>query len=240
MQRLDKFVAGQTALSRREVRQLVRKGLITVNGAPASAADCRIDEETDRVAVNGEEIAYQQYVYIMLHKPQGVLSASRDPKAKTVVDLVPEALWRKGLFPAGRLDKDTEGFVLLTDDGALAHRLLSPRSHVPKTYEAILERQPSDQDIEAFQNGLTLQDGTKCKPAGLRILEQGARPRVEVVLCEGMYHQIKRMFETLGNRVIYLKRTAMGGVLLDENLGLGQCRAMLHKEVEKLLEQKPE
>ena len=234
--RLDKFFASQLLLTRKEVKMAVNKGLIQVNGETAKISDMKIDPNTDIIEFAGQNVSYKEHIYIMLNKPQGVVSATNDRVHRTVLDLVPPELFRKGLFPAGRLDIDTEGFVLLTDDGDFAHRILSPKKHVPKTYEAVIDQPVGEDDIAAFSDGLTLSDGTVCMAAALRILKEGDRPLVEIVLREGKYHQIKRMFEARGKRVLSLKRTRIGGLSLDSDLAPGACKEILHKERNKILE----
>jgi len=195
----------------------------------------RIDAENDCVTLDGEEICYKKHIYIMLNKPQGVVCSTKDGLSPTVLSLVPENLMRNGLFPAGRLDKDTEGFVLLTDDGELSHKMLSPKSHVPKLYYVELLNEVENDYGEKFKKGIKFQTGEKCLPAEIYFIEENDHA-CYVVLHEGMYHQIKRMFETLGNKVQFLKRLQIGGLHLDDNLALGQCMEILHKNVEKLLE----
>ncbi len=238
--RLDKFFSSQSLASRKEVRTLVKNGRITINGEPANSADQAVDPQMDKILLDGQTVSYQEYIYLMMNKPQGVVSATEDNHCRTVLDLVPPALWRKGLFPAGRLDKDTVGFVLLTDDGDFAHRILSPKKHVTKTYEAVVSAPITPEDIAAFETGLTLSDGTVCMRASLSVLEEGEAPLVKVVLREGKYHQVKRMFEARGKRVLSLKRTMIGGLPLDSSLPPGGCRAMLHKELLEILESQSE
>lgn len=232
--RLDRFVSSQRSdLSRSDVKELCRRGRVTVNGVTAKRSDISVDEEKDSVAVNGEPVTYRKHVYIMLNKPQGVLCATKDRLTETVLELIPPELRRDGLFPAGRLDKDTEGFVLITDDGELAHRMLSPKSHVPKTYFVRLE-QPLDPSLkERFAQGLTIDGGELCLPAELIPEENACECRL--VLHEGKYHQVKRMFQVCGNRVTYLKRIRIGALPLDPELPLGGCLEILHKDVDKLL-----
>lgn len=234
--RLDKFFSSQSLASRKEVRTLIKAGRIMVNGQPALSPEQPVEPARDSIRLDGAEIAYQEHIYLMMNKPQGVVSATEDGHCRTVLDLVPPELWRKGLFPAGRLDKDTVGFVLLTDDGDFAHRILSPKRHFPKTYEAVISAPVDSADIAAFEAGLPLADGTVCRPAGLSVLKVGEQPLVRIVLHEGKYHQIKRMFEARGKRVLWLKRTMIGGLALDEALPAGGCRAILHKELLKILE----
>lgn len=233
--RLDKFFSSQSLASRKETAKLVRQGRVLVNGVPAKAADQKITPGCDRVSLDGEELSFQKHVYLMLHKPAGVVSATQDSRYPTVLDLVPPELFRRGLFPAGRLDRDTEGFVLLTDDGEFAHDILSPRRHVPKEYEAVLDAPVGDAEVEAFAGGMTLESGEVCKPAGLCVLPQGDGRMVRVTLVEGKYHQIKRMFGALGRKVEYLKRTKIGGLPLDENLPKGSCKALSSREVSAII-----
>ncbi|MBR6338390.1 MAG: rRNA pseudouridine synthase [Ruminococcus sp.] len=221
--RLDKFISSQrTDLSRNDVKALVKKGLVTVDGQTVKKSNVHIDENTARVTVNGEEIAYRQFLYLMLNKPQGVVCSTKEGACPTVIDIIPEEYRRPGLFPAGRLDKDTEGFVLLTDDGQLAHRMLSPVSHVPKRYFVRLEKPCEPRYKDAFENGMTIDGGEKCLPAEIVFLDNDNE--CEVVLHEGKFHQIKRMFEALDNRVIYLKRTMIGSLPLDDTLPLGEVK----------------
>ncbi len=232
MQRLDKLVASQGTESRSEARRCIWSGKVTVDGTVCRDPSAKVDPERRRIAVAGRVLRYRQYRYIMLNKPPGILCVSRDPKVKTVVDLVPEPLRTKGLFPAGRLDKDTVGLVLLTDDGAYAHRLLSPRHHVEKCYHALVDGAVLPEHIDLFRKGTGLEDGTLCRPAGLRVLEDGVHPLAEVVITEGRYHQVKRMFAAVGRHVLWLKRVSIGGLALDEKLEEGECRELTETEKE--------
>lgn len=237
LERIDKLIASQGALTRSDARRLIKSGAVTVNGAAVRDAGQKADPETDQITVSGQPFLIVKRLYLMLDKPAGVVSASRDPKQKTVIDLVPAALRRDGLFPAGRLDRDTTGFVLITDDGDFAHRILSPKQHIPKTYLARLARPVDGRSIEAFRSGLVLADGTRCMEAGLRIWEDGETPLAEVVLREGKYHQIKRMFAALGNEVTALRRVKMGGLPLDETLGPGGCRRITAEELVRITQE---
>lgn len=230
-QRLDKLIASQGKLSRSDVKKLIKSGRVTVDGAVPKAADIKVDAEKAEIAVDGRVLNYKKHIYIMLNKPRGVISASEDKTQKTVVDLVPPELYRDGLFPAGRLDSDTVGFVLITDDGDFAHRILSPKNHIMKTYHATLKAPLTESDIYRFENGIELSDGTLCLEAEVRMLEGTAEPTAEVKICEGKYHQVKRMFAALGNKVLYLKRVRMGGLDLDESLEEGQCREITAEEM---------
>ena len=231
--RLDKIIAAQGEYSRKDVKKLAQRGAITINGKVVKKSEEKIDPDRDIVCINGKKLMLRTHVYLMLNKPQGVVSASRDNRDKTVVDLVPPEFARKGLFPAGRLDKDTTGFVLITDDGDLAHRILSPKNHVSKTYIAVLDKPIRDEHIGIFAEGMTIDGQEECKPALLsREPEWPVQPAVRVVLQEGMYHQIKRMFAALGMEVTALRRISMGGVWLDPALGDGECRELTPEELE--------
>lgn len=234
-ERLDKYIAGRTTLTRSEIKALVRQGRVLVNGCPAGAPEQRVGPG-DQVMADGRELPAQAHLYLMLNKPQGVVSATRDDRLPTVLDLVPPELRRKNLFPAGRLDKDTEGFVLLTDDGALAHRMLSPRSHVPKVYHAEIDRPVTPEMEAAFTQGMALGE-ERCLPAGLLVLRPGPPALVQVTLREGMYHQIKRMFGAFGAAVLSLRRVQIGGLPLDGALPPGGCRPLSAAEIDRLLEQ---
>lgn len=227
--RLDKFIANQKNLTRSQVKELIKQKAVAVNGQTAKSGDMKIFPGKDRIIIQGEEIIYRKYLYIMLNKPQGVVSSTRDGLSPTVLSLVPDELKRDGLFPAGRLDKDTVGFVLLTDDGDLAHRMLSPRSHVPKRYYCQLESPYEESYEERFREGIILSDGTECLPA--EIAPGDVPNSAFITLHEGMFHQVKRMAEAVGNRVVFLKRVQIGGLRLDENLPLGECRELSPEEV---------
>lgn len=234
MERLDKILASQGTLSRRDVKEMIKKGRITLNGAVVKDSSVKIDENTDTVFVDGVQVILKKHIYIMLNKPQGVVSASDSETDKTVVDLVPDYLYRKGLFPAGRLDKDTTGFVLITDDGDFAHKILSPKNHIFKTYIAELEHSLAESDIKSLENGITLGDGTVLKEARVEVIEQSDKPLVKIMICEGKYHQVKRMFAATGNKVVSLHRSKMGELDLDENLKPGECREITAQELIKI------
>lgn len=223
MERLDKILANTGRWSRKEVRELVRTGRVSVDGTVARTPE----EKHDLGAwfqVDGQTISGERLVYLMLHKPAGLVSATEDPREPTVLSLLPQHLQRVGLFPAGRLDKDTEGLLLLTNDGPLAHRLLSPKRHVDKLYYVQVEGRLDDGDAAAFQQGVTLEDGLVCLPAGLEILEDGEAGLV--TLWEGKYHQVKRMLASRGKPVRYLKRLSMGPLTLDPALAPGEWRPL--------------
>lgn len=231
MERLDKLLAGTGKWSRREVKALVRQGLVRVDGRLAASAEDKLDPAAAVVTVAGETISLCRFTYVMLHKPAGVLTATEDRKQPTVLDLLPPELRRIGLAPVGRLDKDTEGLLLLTNDGELAHRLLSPKYHVDKRYLARVDGELSAADAEAFACGMTLGDGLECLPAGLEVLPD----RVCIVtLREGKFHQVKRMLAARGAPVLYLKRLSMGPLTLDDSLAAGAYRLLRAEEISAL------
>ncbi len=231
MERLDKLLAGTGKWSRREVKALVRQGLVRVDGRLAASAEDKLDPAAAIVTVAGETISLCRFTYVMLHKPAGVLTATEDRKQPTVLDLLPPELRRIGLAPVGRLDKDTEGLLLLTNDGELAHRLLSPKYHVDKRYLARVDGELSAADTEAFARGMTLGDGLECLPAGLEVLPD----RVCIVtLREGKFHQVKRMLAARGAPVLYLKRLSMGPLTLDDSLAAGAYRLLRAEEISAL------
>lgn len=231
MERLDKLLAGTGKWSRREVKALVRQGLVRVDGRLAASAEDKLDPAAAIITVAGETISLCRFTYVMLHKPAGVLTATEDRKQPTVLDLLPPELRRIGLAPVGRLDKDTEGLLLLTNDGELAHRLLSPRYHVDKRYLARVDGELSAADTEAFARGMTLGDGLECLPAGLEVLPD----RVCIVtLREGKFHQVKRMLAARGAPVLYLKRLSMGPLTLDDSLAAGAYRLLRAEEISAL------
>lgn len=231
MERLDKLLAGTGKWSRREVKALVRQGLVRVDGRLAASAEDKLDPAAAIITVAGETISLCRFTYVMLHKPASVLTATEDRKQPTVLDLLPPELRRIGLAPVGRLDKDTEGLLLLTNDGELAHRLLSPKYHVEKRYFARVDGELSAADAEAFARGMTLGDGLECLPAGLEVLPD----RVCVVtLREGKFHQVKRMLAARGAPVLYLKRLSMGPLTLDDSLAAGAYRLLRAEEISAL------
>ncbi len=231
MERLDKLLAGTGKWSRREVKALVRQGLVRVDGRLAASAEDKLDPAAAIITVAGETISLCRFTYVMLHKPAGVLTATEDRKQPTVLDLLPPELRRIGLAPVGRLDKDTEGLLLLTNDGELAHRLLSPKYHVDKRYLARVDGELSAADTEAFARGMTLGDGLECLPAGLEVLPD----RVCIVtLREGKFHQVKRMLAARGAPVLYLKRLSMGPLTLDDSLAAGAYRLLRAEEISAL------
>ena len=231
-ERLDKLLSSTGRWSRKEVKELVRQGRVWADGRPAARPEEKYDQHTVRLRLDGEEVDCAPFVYLMLHKPAGLLTATEDKRQKTVLDLLPPELRRRGLFPVGRLDKDTTGLLLITDDGILAHELLSPKKHVDKVYLARVEGQVDNSDVAALAGGMVLGDGTKCLPAGLEPLEDGGR--CLVTLREGKYHQVKRMLAARGKPVLELKRLSMGALVLDEGLKPGEWRFLTTEEQAEL------
>ena len=234
LQRLDKIIASTGRWSRREVKNLVRQGRVLVDGVPARSAEDKADPETADIAVNGESITYRRYTWVMLNKPAGYLSATEDGRGPTVLDLLPPELRRQNLFPVGRLDKATEGLLLLTHEGGLAHELLSPRHHVDKVYYVRTAGRLTEEDCRAFASGMTLDDGLACLPAGLEILSAGEESEAHVILREGKFHQVKRMLAARGKPVLYLERIKMGNLTLDRDLPRGSFRFLRPEELESL------
>ena len=230
--RLDKYLAETAQCTRSEAKNLLAKGRVQVNGTVCKKGDTQL-KAGDVVAVDGQPLQYQQYVYIMLNKPEGVVSASTDKRDTTVVDLVGDAYPRRQLFPAGRLDKTSTGFVLLTDDGGFAHDILAPKRHVSKTYTVVLDTPLTEEMCAGFAAGVTLADGTALSPAQVKALSQD-RLTVQVVLKQGVYHQIKRMFGVYGAGVNGLHRDAIGSLGLDPDLAPGQWRELSLEEVSKI------
>jgi len=238
-QRLDKILSHSGYGTRREIKKLVKNDAVRVNGVTVRDGGMQVDWRHDVIEVHGKQVMYRKFIYIMMNKPQGVVSATEDARERTVVDLLSEEYRRFHPFPAGRLDKDTEGLLLLTNDGKLAHRLLSPRMKVPKTYYAEVEGEVTDGDMAAFAEGVKLDDGYVTMPAALRLISYGrlsGNPvsHVELTITEGKYHQVKRMFLAVGKRVMYLKRTAMGPLRLDESLIPGSYRELDEREIAQL------
>lgn len=229
-ERLDKILSGQNIATRSESKKLALKGLLTVNGKITKRSDIKVDPEKDEIMVKGEIITYKKHLYIMMNKPAGILSASRDRNAETVIDMLPKTLRRNGMFPAGRLDKDTTGFVLLTDDGELSHKILSPKNHVYKLYQVTCDRELTEEDSARFAAGINSGEDAFL-PAAMK-LTGGCTALVEI--CQGKYHQIKRMFHAVGAEVSALKRLRIGGLYLDDDLAYGEYRELTAKEIEKL------
>lgn len=233
-ERLDKLVASQGLLSRSDVKTLIKTGAVCINGVSVKDSSVKVSYD-DNITVDGQPLLQKKHTYIMLNKPQGVVSASEDKRDKTVVDILPDGLKRKNLFPAGRLDKDTTGFCLITDDGDFAHRILAPTHHVDKTYIAqVSGKVDYEKAKNSFSEGVVLADGTVLLSAQLELLEDSDEPVFKVIIKEGKYHQIKRMFLTLGVSVVALKRIAIGGLALDESLALGEARSITEEELKSI------
>lgn len=231
MERIDKVLASQNYGSRKQVHKLIKSGSVQINGSFCTKIDTKINPETDLIEVDGKKVRYSRFLYIMLNKPRGVVSASRDKNAKTVLDLLPAEYKRKGIFPAGRLDKDTEGLILITDDGEFAHKMLSPSQKVYKTYYARLDGEVTQEAVSRFRQGILFEDGTQCLPARLTVCTDKHSAYVQI--CEGKFHQVKKMFCACGLHVSYLKRLAVGGLKLDEALRPGESKIL--SECEKQL-----
>ncbi len=239
LKRLDKLLALNCNLSRKEARHLIKDGKVSVNGRTVLRAEELINTEEDSIDVKGTSFTIKDHIYIMMNKPRGVISATSDPRKETVIDRVPDELRRRSLFPCGRLDRDTTGLLIITDDGEMAHKIMSPAHHVYKTYIACLEQALSGEDIAKLEEGITLGDGTVCLPAKVKAFTNSDDiPCAEISIREGKYHQVKRMFAALGNKVTDLQRIAIGSLSLDEKLPEGGCRELLPEEIEMLFTDK--
>ena len=232
MERLDKFLASQNVGSRKDVQKLIRTKSVCVNGELCTKPETKIDENTDTVTVNGQAVNYRKHIYIMMNKPSGVVSATTDNHDKTVIDILPKEYQRKGLFPAGRLDKDTEGLLIITDDGDFAHRMLSPKKHVEKTYIAKLDKPVTNETIKCFEDGIIFADGTECMPAKLEIVSDCDEMTAKVTICEGKFHQVKKMFLCCGINVVHLQRISIGNLYLDSKLPIGSCKLLTNLDKE--------
>lgn len=231
LQRLDKIIASQLNISRTNAKTDIRNGFVSVDGVTVKDPALSYSPEKANITYKGQAVNFKEYVYIVMNKPKGVLSASSDKNRKTVVDLVPSELKRPNLSPVGRLDKDTTGLLLITDDGQFAHKVISPKSDIKKVYEAVLDNEIPQSAVEQFARGVVLADGTKCLPARLQILS----PLVaKVEIREGKYHQIKRMFGVVGLGVNGLKRISIGKFVLPTELEEGQCRELTQEELQKI------
>ena len=234
--RLDKCLADCGLGTRSEVKSLLKAKRITVNGKVVTNGKVQVNPETDEILFDGEKIQYEEFVYIMMNKPKGVVSATEDNLHKTVLDLINPLYFKKGVFPVGRLDIDTHGLLLLTNDGELAHRLLSPKKHVTKIYQARVEGVMTEEDAVAFEKGIVLSDGTECMPARLDILSTAQDESiVQIHLKEGKFHQVKRMVKAFGKTVVDLQRLTMGPLKLDESLALGESRPLTEEELQSLM-----
>lgn len=235
VQRLDKIISNLGYGSRKEIKAIARKGLIEVDGVIVKDSSMNVDPEKSVIKINGEEIFYREYIYLMMNKPDGVISATHDNRDETVIDLLEIDHQAFDPFPVGRLDKDTVGLLLLTNDGELNHRLISPKWKVDKVYYAKIDKKVTEKDVEAFKKGITLDDGYVCKEAKLEILnasDEGSE--INLTIQEGKFHQVKRMFEAVDKKVVYLKRIEFGGLSLDEELEEGEYRELTEAELAQL------
>ena len=246
--RLDKFLCDSLNITRKEAKEAIKKGKVTINGEIVKKPESKLDAEDDQVELEHQPVIFEQFHYLMLHKPQGVVSATKDDHDKTVLDLIHENFKDK-LFPVGRLDKDTEGLLILTDDGMLAHELLSPKKHVDKTYYAVTDGCMTKEDVQRFADGLEIGEKNPTMPAKLEILStrkveeteleqypSGWSSEIQLTIKEGKFHQVKRMTETVGKKVVYLKRISMGVLTLPDDLKKGECRQLTAEEEKRLKE----
>jgi len=229
--RIEKLAAS-VAMTRKEFKKAMSQGRVTVNGVYKKGGSVDINPDTDMVELDGKRIVYTEFVYIMLHKPAGVISATEDPRQQTVIDILPEKYKKYALFPVGRLDIDTEGLLLITNDGQTAHKLLTPNKNVFKTYFVITDEEVTREDADRMQEGILLDDGYMTKPAIVRVYDDKTHSSISIT--EGKFHQVKRMYAAVGKKVLYLKRTEFGGLCLDESLEKGECRELTEAEVEKI------
>lgn len=234
MERLDKVLSNLGIGSRKEVKAVIKKGLVRIDNEIIKDSNKQIDPKSCRIFVNNEEIKYRKYIYLMMNKPDSVISATFDERDSTVIDLLEDKDMVFDPFPVGRLDKDTVGLLLITNDGELNHRLISPKHHVPKVYYAEVNMPLSKKDMDAFKEGIVLDDGYKSLPGELEILESGNESSCRVTIYEGKYHQVKRMFNSLGGEVTYLKRLSFGSLKLDEKLDEGEYRELTAEELKTL------
>lgn len=230
-QRLDKVLGNFGYGTRKEIRQAVKDGVVKVDGVVAKDSAMHVDPKSSIIEICGEVLNYREFIYIMMNKPDGVVSATYDNKLRTVIDILPDEFRCFELFPVGRLDIDTEGLLVLTNDGQMAHELLSPRKHVSKKYYALIEGKVASEDVALFSQGVILDDGYKTLPGDLTILKSDDLSEIELVIYEGKFHQVKRMFEAVGKRVKYLRRIEMGRLKLDETLDAGACRELTPDEI---------
>ena len=230
MERIDKIIATQTGYSRKEVKELIRQKRVLVNNEIVSKSEIKVDCENDEIIVDGEKLNIKKYIYLILNKPKGYISATEDKNMKTVLDLVPNEYLHRKLFPAGRLDKDTTGMMIITDDGEFAHNILSPKKHIKKLYNVTIDISMNQEMVDGFKNGVVLNDG-ECKSAILKITGNNTGL---VTLTEGRYHQIKRMFGCYGAKVIELERVGMGNLELPMDLGIGECRELTKNELKSI------
>lgn len=233
MIRLDKYLSDMGIGTRAEVKKYIRQGRVKLDDQVIKTPEIKLDEKIQHVFFDGQAVTYKEYEYYMLHKPAGVVSATTDVKDKTVIDLITDSK-RKDLFPVGRLDKDTEGLLLITNDGDMAHRLLAPKKHVDKVYYAKVAGIVTQEDVEIFKKGMEIGKGEVAKPSILKIIYSGEVSEIELTIQEGKFHQVKRMFHSVGKEVLYLKRISMGSLKLDSTLPKGAYRMLTREEVEQL------
>ena len=232
-ERLDKLISSQSMMTRSDASKLIRSGVVTINGTAVKNTSFKADPDVDTIMINNEKFVYKKYIYIMMNKPDGIVSASRDPKEKTVIDIIPDHMKRPNMFPAGRLDKDTTGFVLITDDGDFAHNILSPKHHIDKTYLAETDCIIEDHFLEDMRNGMILGEDQLLE-AEIDLVENTGNPVYRIVLREGKYHQIKRMIGSTNAVLLSLRRIQMGNLPLDENLAPGECRELSKEEITQI------
>lgn len=233
-QRLDKILSNFGYGTRKDIKQTLKDGLVKVDGCITKDGSMHLDPKLSVIEINDEQLKYREFIYVMMNKPDGVISATFDNKLKTVVDMLPEEFQCFDLFPVGRLDIDTEGLLIMTNDGQLTHDLLSPKKHVPKKYYALIDGEVTQDDVNLFKQGVLLNDGFETLPADLEILRTGIISEIELVIYEGKFHQVKRMFESVGKKVKYLRRTEMGALKLDKSLQPGMCRELTEVELDLL------
>ncbi|SFP53594.1 pseudouridine synthase [Salibacterium halotolerans] len=234
--RADKLLANTGFGTRKDVKKLLKQGAVTADGEKVKSGAVHLDPDTQKIEVKGEPLVYREYIYLLMHKPAGVICATEDELHETVLDILEWEDVVRSPFPVGRLDKDTEGLLLLTNDGKFSHALTSPKKGVPKIYEALLDQPASKEDAEVFSSGVTLDDGYRTKPADLQRFPEDP-DRVRITIGEGKYHQVKRMVEAVGKKVLYLKRIQIGSLELDEELEAGEYREMEEEEVQQLLDE---
>lgn len=232
--RLDKILANMGYGTRKELKKIIRNGVVKINGETVRKSSIHVNPYESSIEINGEIVEYREYIYIMMNKPQDVISATYDTRHDTVIDLLDSSYLVFDPFPMGRLDIDTEGLLIITNDGKLSHEILSPKNHIPKTYYAHINDKVTKADIEKLKEGVILEDGYKALPGDLNIIESNDISKVELTIYEGKFHQVKRMFKSLGKEVIYLKRISMGNLKLDESLELGEYRELSDEELKIL------
>lgn len=234
VERVDKILSSQNIGSRSEIKSMIKSGRVLADGTAIKRPEEKFDPEKTVFFIDGKEVIFKKHIYIMMNKPSGVLSASNDRYAKTVIDLLPDELKRRGLFPAGRLDKDTEGLLIITNDGELAHKMLAPKSHVYKLYEAVTDKVLTDKDVQSFRQGIKYGE-IECLPADMKII--GEKTAL-VEICEGKFHQVKKMFNAIGGEVLFLKRLRIGELFLDKSLNPGEVRELTSDELIYILSRK--